>query len=244
MITFEVSIDAYQEWHRSHRFGGRKQLALCGQTRRLAFVDVGEFDRQVRRLVELGYPALAGLSGRGFVDLVEPLRAAAPETEPTEQGRAPFVLVVTRTLVPVEQMMAMTTLAGKTKPGFVNRVFEHIPIERFVATGKVKLPDERAYLLLDVDRGEEFRGVVPDEAMEIIAQRGRTPLTMEEGIAFVTHHPSALARNRCFSLAGSRSGDRRVPAIWISQGAPTLGWCWAGNPHTWLGMASAADRAA
>nr|WP_157857446.1 DUF5701 family protein [Streptomyces yerevanensis] len=41
-----------------------------------------------------------------------------------------------------------------------------------------------------------------------------------------------------------RSGDRRVPAIWISQKTPKLGWCWEGNPHTWLGMASAGDRRA
>ena len=45
-------------------------------------------------------------------------------------------------------------------------------------------------------------------------------------------------------LAGSRCGDRRVPALWISEGAPKLGWCWAGNPHTWLGTASAGSRTA
>lgn len=45
--------------------------------------------------------------------------------------------------------------------------------------------------------------------------------------------------------------DARVPAIWISRGtgrdgparrdAPKVGWCWAGNRHTWLGHASAAE---
>ncbi|WFF07707.1 DUF5701 family protein [Micromonospora sp. WMMD1076] len=30
-----------------------------------------------------------------------------------------------------------------------------------------------------------------------------------------------------------------MPALWISQGAPKLGWCWFGNPHTWLGSATA-----
>ena len=86
--------------------------------------------------------------------------------------------------------------------------------------------------------------LLSEDAMATIAERGRTLLTIEEGIAFVTQYPAALAKNKCFSLGGSRSGDRRVPAIWISQDAPKLGWCWAGNPHTWLGMASAAGRAA
>ncbi|WP_369693045.1 DUF5701 family protein, partial [Dietzia timorensis] len=26
------------------------------------------------------------------------------------------------------------------------------------------------------------------------------------------------------------------------KGAPKVGWCWAGNRHTWLGFASAAGR--
>ena len=42
-------------------------------------------------------------------------------------------------------------------------------------------------------------------------------LTIEEGIALVTHYPEAAARNAGFSLLGSRCGDRRVPALWISE---------------------------
>ena len=30
--------------------------------------------------------------------------------------------------------------------------------------------------------------------------------------------------------------------MWISERAPKLGWCWDGNPHTWLGIASAGAR--
>ena len=82
----------------------------------------------------------------------------------------------------------------------------------------------------------------PEEALPVILRRGRTPLTIEEGIAVVTHAPHVLERNRCFMLSGSRRGDRRVPAMWISAGAPKLGWCWDGNPHGWLGVASAAGR--
>ena len=58
----------------------------------------------------------------------------------------------------------------------------------------------------------------------------------------MTHHPEAVDRNDGFSLLASRCGDRRVGALWISKGRPKLGWCWAGNPHTWLGSASCAAR--
>lgn len=74
------------------------------------------------------------------------------------------------------------------------------------------------------------------------ASRGRTPLTVAEGIALVTVHPETLEKNHCFSLGGSRKDDRRVPALWISKGAPHPGWCFAGAPHSWLGLASAGSR--
>ncbi len=138
--------------------------------------------------------------------------------------------------------MPRTTQHGGRLPGFIDRSFEPGALERFVATPEAELPDQRAYLLFDVERGEEFCGVVPRDAMATIAERGRTLLTIEEGIALVTHFPQVLVKNKCFSLGNSRSGDRRVPALWISQKAPKLGWCWEGNPHTWLGMASAGGR--
>ena len=84
--------------------------------------------------------------------------------------------------------------------------------------------------------------MTPNDALETIRSQGRTPLTIDEGIALLTQFPERLRKNHCFSLLGSRSGDRRVPALWISQGRPKLGWCWAGNPHTWLGSASCGAR--
>ncbi|WP_433334235.1 DUF5701 family protein [Spirillospora sp. CA-294931] len=201
-----------------------------------------EFDRQVSTLVDRRYPELAGLSAEAFTGLLSPLRETAARAR-TDEAHAPFVLVVTRELAPIEETIALTTLERRTKPGVIDRHYAEGDIARFVPTKEVELPDARAYLLFDVDRGEEFCGAIPNEAMGVIADRGRTLLTMEEGIALVTQHPAMLAKNKCFSLGGSRCGDRRVPAIWISQNAPKLGWCWAGNPHTWLGMASAASRA-
>ncbi|MGP3982944.1 DUF5701 family protein [Streptomyces sp. KR80] len=218
------------------------------QQPRTTFDAVAEFDRQVQNLLDRDYAALADLSPDSFARSLSPLRdvavAHSASAQPPEAGHAPFLLVITRALVPIERTMPLTTLHGKTKPGFVDRSFEPGALERFVPAEPVQLPDERAYLLFDVDRGEEFCGAVPREAMAAIAERQRTVLTIEEGIAFVTHCPAALAKNKCFSLGGSRCGDRRVPAIWISQNAPKLGWCWEGNPHTWLGMASAGSRGA
>ncbi|MFB7085545.1 DUF5701 family protein [Streptomyces sp. NPDC056296] len=217
------------------------------------FDAAAEFDRQVRTLDALGYPALCGRTPEQFAELVAPLRAEAvahagdpgQEYDPAASGRVPFVLVVTRELAPTERTMPLTTLHGGRLPGFVDRSFEPGSLERFVATEEAEPPGrDGVHLLFDVERGEEFCGAVPGDAMATVAERGRGLLTIEEGIALMTHAPQVLVKNKCFSLGGSRSGDRRVPAIWISQKAPKLGWCWEGNPHTWLGMASAGGRRA
>jgi len=85
--------------------------------------------------------------------------------------------------------------------------------------------------------------VTPDDALESIISKGRSPLTIDEGLALVTQYPEVLESRNAFSILGSRCGDRRVPALWLSKGRPRLGWCWAGNPHSWLGSASCGGRA-
>jgi len=128
----------------------------------------------------------------------------------------------------------------------------------FAPIDGLDVPDAGAYALLGVERGDEYTGWTPDEALPAIVARGRTPLTVNEGLCWVLQRPDVLERNHCFMTIGSRKRaarglDRRVPALWISggaerdggaarRGAPKLGWCWAGNHHTWLGCASAAGR--
>jgi hypothetical protein len=203
------------------------------------------FARQVDRLVELGYPDLSGLDESSFRELLEPLEV--PATKVPEQDDVPFVLVVTRELVRPEDAVPLLRLAGGSKPGVVDRnhaegdLGSYRPLPELGLDG---LGSAKAYLLTGVQRGEEFCNVRPEDALPVILGRGRTPLTIDEGVAVVTHAPHLLERNKCFMLSGSRRDDRRVPAMWISDGAPKLGWCWDGNPHTWLGVASAADRTA
>jgi hypothetical protein len=222
---------------------------LTDSTHSPAFDAAAEFDRQAGTLVALGYPALSGRTPEQFAELVAPLRAEAVARagtaayDPATTGRVPFVLVVGRELAPIEATMPLITLHGGRLPGFVDRSFEPGSLERFVATEPSRPPGRNGvHLLFDVERGEEFCGVVPADAMATVAERGRTLLTIEEGIALLTAFPEILVKNKCFELGGSRCGDRRVPALWISRRAPKLGWCWEGNPHTWLGMASAGAR--
>ena len=213
-------------------------------------VPIPSFQQQVDRLVELGYPALAGIPEPDLRAQVEPLRDKAEAiTGEFTPARAPYVLVVTRDLVPPERSVPLLRLSDSsgagTKPGRIDRNHSEGDLAGYHPIEGCE-PPGAAYLLLEVERGEEFCDVRPEDATRTIRERGRTPLTIDEGIALVTQVPQVLEKNRCFMLAGSRrsaiSGDRRVPALWLSERAPKLGWCWDGNPHSWLGTASAAAR--
>ena len=207
-----------------------------------------EFDRQREVLLARGYPALAGLSVAELTAVIDPLRevarrACAQLELAATPSRVPFVLVVAAGLIPADDLVPTTTLAGGTVAGAVDRNHGLDGLAPYLPIPELGAPDAPAYLLLDIERGEEFRGVRPRDAVAAILGRGRTPLTIHEGVALVTQFPEVLQKNHCFMLSGSRRGDRRVPALWISGKAPKLGWCWEGNPHSWLGTASAGARA-
>jgi len=201
-----------------------------------------EFDRQVENLVQKGYPKVASVKAEEFMKYIDPLteriRELAALEKEAKEGCIPFVIVVKNDLVAGEKAMPLVDLKG-TK-GFVG--LHPVEIKSFKPIEGLQIPNGMAYLLVDIDTGKGTLNITPDEAMKIIEKENRSPLTIAEGIALMTHYPEILKKNNCFSMLGSRCGDRRVTAMWISYGKPRLGWCWAGNPHTWLGSASCDSR--
>ncbi|MGH3367526.1 MAG: DUF5701 family protein [Nocardioidaceae bacterium] len=216
------------EEHRVAAAAGNPPIENPAETTTEAWLT--ELHRQTDVLVEKGYPGLAGLTEDAFRALVAPLAELLPAE--------PFVLVVTGALVPLDHLVERTRLRDKT--GFTT--MEPADILAFGPTPEVNLPGSPVYLLADVDTGPETRNVRPDDALPQILASGRSPLTLDEGLAVATQHPEWLRERNCFEMLGSRAGDKRVTGIWVSNAAPRLGWCWAGNPHSWLGMATTARR--
>jgi hypothetical protein len=210
---------------------------------------VNEFDRQVDRLLSCGVAEAAEPGGQaasreGLQRSLEALRTVCGDAQQTDSAVAgqSFVLIPAPSWVDVEALVPLMTLAGGSRPGVLDRNHGSEGLSPYSALPDLGVPPDDPYLLVDVERGEEFCDVRPRDAVAEIVDRGRTPLTILEGIMLQLVRPDLLVKNRCFMLAGSRRGDRRVPALWISGGAPKLGWCWEGNPHSWLGTASAAER--
>jgi hypothetical protein len=175
------------------------------------------------------------------------LRAAAEAA-----GGQGSLLVVHPDLVPASALAPLVRLDDT--PGLV--VTDMTDVDEF--TPVTPLPESPVYLVDDLDRGDDLANWSPDEAGPAIASAGRTALTLTEGLHWLMQHPAVLERGHCFMTIGSRKRkatgalDTRAPAIWISNGtgrdgadrrdAPKVGWCWAGNRHTWLGFASASAR--
>ncbi|OCI30596.1 DUF5701 family protein [Oerskovia enterophila] len=200
---------------------------------------------QAERLIALGVHELAGLSAREVRDAVGRLALSAPPGG---------LLAVHPRLAPPSVLAPLLRLGDKE--GFV--VVDMDDVDRFEPLEGLALPEEALYVVTDVDRGDDMASWSPDEALPELARRGRTPLVLSEGIHWAVQVPDVVARNHCFMTIGSRLRkdegrlDSRTPAVWISngtgrdgkqrRGAPKVGWCWAGNRHTWLGFASGDRR--
>lgn len=198
-----------------------------------------EVARQVRAYAELGVLEALGLSEAPLLADLEP-HVAAAEALATDGSWAwdagdavPFVVV----LPGLASNAVVPAMRRATKLGV-----SVIPDDELVTYRPLAGLAEPAvpYLLEGIDTGAEFCGTPPEAALVTVTARGRMSLTLAEGIALTIVRPDMLRSNRCYSLAGSRTGtNQRVPAVWISERRAKLGWCWDRNPHTWLGLASA-----
>ncbi|MFJ9693362.1 DUF5701 family protein [Kitasatospora sp. NPDC101183] len=203
---------------------------------------------QAERLVELGVHETAGLSAAELWAFAE-----AAEGEGGAEGA---LLCVHPDRAPASALAPLLRADGK--PGFV--VVDMPDVDLFAPLDTVAVPDAPLYLLTGLDRGDHMANWSPDEALPALTAESRTPLLLAEGVHWVLQQPGALERNHCFMTIGSRlrkangALDARTPALWFSNGtgrdgrerrnAPKVGWCWAGNRHTWLGFASATGRRA
>lgn len=196
---------------------------------------------QIDRLIALGIHEQLGNPPAAFRQTLMALRQHLTDDSGDADigaGTADAVLVIRSPRLPTRALLPLVNRAGKPA---VERLHPMQP-EDFRPTEGVRLPTGEAYLLIGVDRGDAMRNAVPSNALPALDAQRRSPLTVEEGIGLLLQWPPFLKPNHCFMLLGSRCGDRRVPALWLSGRQPKLGWCWEGNPHTWLGFASCASR--
>jgi hypothetical protein len=173
------------------------------------------------------------MSDAAFSAAVEPLRGAATALDPAadpDGGRFGFVIVVSGAVVAASASITLVRRRGRA--GFLSMLTPE-ELAAFAPIEQVALPVGAAYLLRDVDAGRDTRNHPPDDGLAEILAPGRSPLTIEEGIALVTHFPEAVATNGWGSRRApdGRAPDRTdgVPARQLSCAKSPSGLAWRGS---------------
>lgn len=199
--------------------------------------------QQAEQVIELGAHEVAGLSPRA-------LRSAADISSPDGA-----LLVIHPSCVPASRLTPLLDRGGKH--GFV--VVDMPDVDDFTPIEQVTLPASSLYLVHDIDRGDHMANWSPNEALPAVTASethtphpwGGHPLAASaatsprtEPLLHGDRLPASQARRRPGRKDAGAVDQQTGPAEMGREtaNAPKVGWCWAGNRHTWLGFASAADR--
>ena len=166
-----------------------------------------EAQKQLDRIVALGYPDVADMSAGAFRALARPLIRAL---EDSDLG-SDILLVPTRELVSPESLIARTS---------INRMagFTTIPprdIASFLPQDGFEPPEGPFYLVVEPHTGTCYINREPDVARKLIDSDERLPLTLEEGLAIATQHPEWLLEKNGFTRCG---------VIYVADGSPRFAY--------------------
>ena len=201
-----------------------------------------EFDWQTKNLaqkIEKEYPEEANSIIQELLKHIAPLKQKLPEIAKMDipEGHIPFVVVIKNDVIGGEKAMPLIEL--EDKKGYTTMSADEI--KGFKPIEGVKIPNGKAYLAIDIETGKTTLGKTPDKAIKKIKSEDRSPLTSEEDVALITHHPEILKDNYVWA-SGSRRGGGRVALLCLSRGKPKLSWDWADNSHAKWGSASCKTR--
>lgn len=160
------------------------------------------FDWQIANLQAKNYDRAMGK--RKFSSSVEVLREVALGVPSAQEGCIPFLVVLPKSVLRIEQQISRVILGGKYGK---QRGVTTIPSSGFKNMKGLRTPSV-PYLVLGIGLGmdeERFRVPVPDKRAELLAESGRSPLTIEEGVSLTTHFPELLRDDWTLCLHGSRA---------------------------------------
>ncbi|MFH2013611.1 MAG: DUF5701 family protein, partial [Patescibacteria group bacterium] len=199
-----------------------------------------EFDRQVENLINKGYAKAAELSDKEFRKHIMPLKDKLRTLEGfeiiTKENHIPFVVVIKNKLASLDKQILLMEVE-ESKKGFTGMNLSEIN-----DVDKLEIPDNLAYMIIDVENGKEMQGKSVDDATELLEKQNRTGLTTEEGIALIVQYPEIL-KDHYIDLSGSRChASDRVPSLKLSEDEPRLFWSNSGSAFSKWGSASCGSR--
>lgn len=148
------------------------------------------FAKQVNTIIERKFHIPTGLSESDFINrhimpLKQLLAKNIKDTE-IEKSHTPILIVVPNTIVPLSYQLE------RTRESINDIQLEHIiKPEWFENAQGVSTPD-KPYLLIDVETGYAMKNTTPKKCVKTFNDAGRFALTVDEGIALISHSPEVL----------------------------------------------------
>ena len=158
------------------------------------------FSQQIKTITERRFHEATGLSESDFINRhIMPLKQLLVNNDKDttiDESRIPILVVVPHTIVPLSYQLEMIRES-------INDVqLEHlIKPEWFENAKGVSTPD-RPYILLDVETGYAMKNTPPKKCVQRFRDAGRFALTVDEGIALISHFPEVL-ESHWIDLPGS-----------------------------------------
>ena len=158
--------------------------------------------------------------------------AKATEIE-TQDGHIPFITVVPRTEVDVENLIKMVRNRDREGYNYLNQSD---------LSNVVDVPNG-PYFIFDVEDGKVMLGKSPEKAETLVKKQKRSCLTVEEGISLCIQ--TKVLSEHYVDCTGSRyKHSDVVPGVCLAgSGKPRLGWNSAGLSDDEWGSASCRSRA-
>lgn len=189
------------------------------------------FDKQINRLIYLGYPKMAGIDEHEFTKYIISLKNEINETSlgkiRIKKGNMPFLVVIPATLVNIHIQMSLVRLGKKN--GFTN--FDFLNLSKINDINRTSLP----YLIWNIDI-DGLKNTLPHYCNEQLTEKNRRGLFTIEGIALIAQYPKILY-NSCLDLSAEECSSESIPHLWLNNGHPWLSchWIWNFAPNSeWM----------
>jgi hypothetical protein len=158
------------------------------------------FTDQTNRIIENKYHIIANLTeidfiNRHLIPLKQILVSLNVNTE-FQENRIPFILVVPHNIVSLSYQLGIIRKIMNKKQ------LEYIIKPEWFENAKGVLTPDKPYLLIDVETGYAMKNITPKKCVKAFNDEGRSALTIDEGIALITHFSEVLA-SHWIDLPGS-----------------------------------------
>jgi hypothetical protein len=156
------------------------------------------FNKQLSRIIERKVHKIANLSKNDFINhYIMPLKELTVECQAEiRENRIPFLIVVPHNIVPLSYQIDSIREITDEKP------LEYIIKPEWFENAKGVSTPDKPYLLLDVETGYAMKNITPKKSVETFNSQGRFALTIDEGLALITHFPEVL-ESHWINLPGS-----------------------------------------